>query len=209
MIANVKICGLTRPQDIETAIMCGASHLGFIVEAKSARRLTVEKAAKLSLPAKNIVPTVAVTVNPDDDLLEHIAAKMKPDYIQLHGDETPSRAAEIKAKYPVGIIKALAISHDQDLAAVHAYNVDYILLDAKAPKGAARGGHGKSFDWRILKESPLPENWILAGGLELQNARLAVRQTKAPMLDISSGVEIAPGIKDPAKIKAFMDVLDY
>lgn len=209
MIANVKICGLTRYADVETAIMHGASYLGFIVEAKSARRLTVNQAAKLSRIAEGTVPIVAVTVNPDDALLERIADEMRPDFIQLHGDETPARAAQIYERYNLGVIKALPISSPKDLAAIHAYDVDHILLDAKPPKGAARGGHGKSFNWIILKDSPLPNGWILAGGLNLQNVRLAVRQTKAPIIDISSGVEALPGIKDPEKIETFMGVLDY
>jgi len=179
MKPRVKICGLTRPEDVEAAILHGAAYLGFIVEAKSSRRLSVAEAAKLSLPAKASAKTVAVTVNPDDALLRSIAEDMQPD--------SHMKAAEQYA----GV-------------------ADFILYDAKPPKGeVVRGGHGLSFDWSILTDAPLPKTWALAGGLTPENAAEAVRRTKAPILDVSSGLEASPGIKDAAKIQAFMDAVSH
>ena len=207
MNRQVKICGLTREQDVEAAIECGASFLGFIVEAKSARKLSTTKAARLASPAKGIIPRVAVTVNPDDKLLTDIMAQMAPDYIQLHGDESAPRLAEVGKRFNVKTIKAIAVSTPADMVTAEQYAgaADFILYDAKPPKGESiRGGHGLSFDWNILTNAPLPKTWALAGGLTPDNAREAIRRTNAPILDVSSGVESAAGVKDAAKIKAFM-----
>lgn len=205
MRTQVKICGLTRPQDVESAIEYGSDYLGFIVEAKSSRRLTVPEAAKLARPAKDIAKTVAVTVNASDDVLQAIMAEMAPNYIQCHGDESPERVAAIKSAFDVGVLKAIGVQSASDLTQIQAYKVDLILLDAKPSKGAVRGGHGVSFDWDILMNADLPENYLLAGGLTPENAREAIQRTNAPILDVSSGVESAPGIKDAALIQAFMD----
>ena len=148
----VKICGLTRAQDVEAAIRYGADFLGFIVEAKSARRLSTVQAAILSAPAAGIIPRVAVTVNADDDLLSRIMTEMAPDYIQCHGDETPARIAEIAQRFKVKVIKAMAVATSNDMITAEQYAgvADFVLYDAKPPKGAIiRGGHGLSFDWNI------------------------------------------------------------
>ncbi|MDB2439556.1 phosphoribosylanthranilate isomerase [Hellea sp.] len=206
MRPRVKICGLMRPEDIEAAIRYGADYLGFIVEAKSKRKLSVAEATTLSLPAKLAAKTVAVTVNPDDDLLEAIAAQMQPDYIQLHGDESVERVAEISRRYKIKIIKAAAVSTLADMKAAEHYAgvADIMLYDAKPPKGeTVRGGHGLSFDWNILKNSPLPKIWALAGGLTPENVAEAIARTFAPILDVSSGVEDSPGLKSHDKIRAF------
>lgn len=207
MNPKVKICGLTRSEDIESAILHGANFLGFIVEAKSARRLSVLEAAKLSLPAKASAKTVAVTVNADDATIEAIATQMQPDYIQFHGDESVDRLAEIARRYKIKTIKAVAVSTPADMITAEQYAgvADFILYDAKPPKGeTVRGGHGLSFDWNILTQSPVPKIWALAGGLTPDNVTEAIARTHAPILDISSGVESAPGIKDALKIEAFM-----
>jgi len=207
MNTQVKICGLTRPEDVESAILCGASFLGFIVEAKSARQLSVTQAAKLSLPAKASAKTVAVTVNADDTVIQAIAAQMQPDYIQLHGDESVDRVAEIARKFKLKTIKAIPVSTAADMITAEQYAgvADFILYDAKPPKGEdVRGGHGLSFDWNILTASPLPKTWALAGGLTPENAAEALRRTQAPILDVSSGVEASIGAKDAEKIMAFM-----
>lgn len=211
MNPRVKICGLTRVKDVEAAVLHGAAFLGFIVEAKSARRLSVAQAAKLSLPAKGSAKTVAVTVNADDAVIEAIAAEMQPDYIQFHGDESVDRVAEIARRFKVKTIKAIPVSTSADMIAAEHYAgvADFILYDAKPPKGAkgeepVRGGHGLSFDWNILTAAPLPKIWALAGGLNPENAAEAVRRTNAPILDVSSGLEASPGIKDALKIQAFM-----
>jgi len=207
MNTQVKICGLTRPEDVESAILYGASFLGFIVEAKSARQLSVTQAAKLSLPAKASAKTVAVTVNADDTVIQAIAAQMQPDYIQLHGDESVDRVAEIARKFKLKTIKAIPVSTAADMITAEQYAgvADFILYDAKPPKGEdVRGGHGLSFDWNILTASPLPKTWALAGGLTPENAAEALRRTQAPILDVSSGVEASLGAKDAEKIMAFM-----
>jgi len=205
---RVKICGLTRPEDVEAAILYGASFLGFIIEAKSARRLSVDEAAKLSLPAKESAKTVAVTVNPDDALIESIVIQMRPDYIQLHGEESVDRVAEIARRFKIKTIKAIPVSTPADMITAEQYSgvANFILYDAKPPKGETiRGGHGLSFDWNILEASPLPKIWALAGGLTPENLAEAITLTRAPILDVSSGVEISPGFKDLGKIKAFME----
>ncbi len=209
MNPNVKICGLTRPEDVEAAILCGADLLGFIVEAKSARRLSIEQAARLSRPAKGVVPSVAVTVNADNKLLARIVEVMQPDYIQLHGDETPQRVQEISDKFGVKLIKALPVSTPEDLYLIAKYKVEFPLLDAKPPKGAPRGGHGATFDWAILKSAALPPIWALAGGLTPENAARAAKMTNAPILDVSSGVEAAAGIKDAFKLKSLIDAVKH
>jgi len=211
MNPRVKICGLTKPEDVEAAILYGASFLGFIVEAKSARRLSVAQAAKLSLPAKDSAKTVAVTVNADNSIIEAIAAQMQPDYIQLHGDESVDRVAEIARRFNIKTIKAIAASTSADMIAAEQYTgvADVILYDAKPPKGeTVRGGHGLSFDWNILTASPLPKIWALAGGLNPDNAGQAIARTNAPILDVSSGVEASAGVKDARKIQAFMKAVD-
>ena len=206
MIAKVKICGLTQSQDVEAAIRYGADYLGFIVEAKSARRLSVREAARLSLPAKGIIPRVAVTVNAGAALISNIVSQMQPDFIQFHGDETPQYVAEVGRDHNVGIIKAVSLSSQTDILAALDYVgfADFILFDAKGPKGGARGGHGVSFDWKLLKNAALPQNWFLAGGLNPDNVTKALRLTAAPILDVSSGVETKSGIKSTHKIAKFM-----
>lgn len=207
MTIDVKICGLMRSQDVAAAIAAGASYLGFIVEAASKRRVTVEQAARLSGPARGIIPRVAVTVNADDALLTRIMADMAPDYIQCHGDETPARVAEITRKFNVKTIKAVAVITDGDMKTAETYSgaADIILFDAKPPKGSdVRGGHGVAIDWNIIKRAPLPKYWALAGGLTPDNVAEAIAATDAPMVDVSSGVEASAGVKDASKIKAFM-----
>jgi len=205
---SVKICGLTRPEDVEAAILYGAAYIGFIVEAKSSRKLSVAQAAKLSLPAKASAKTVAVTVNANDTLIKAITEQMQPDYIQLHGDESVDRVAEIARKFNVKTIKAISVSTPADMKNTEQYAgvADFILYDAKPPKGkTVRGGHGLSFDWNILTASPLPKIWALAGGLTPENVAEAISRTHAPILDVSSGVEMSAGLKNKVKIKAFMD----
>ncbi|WP_017931558.1 phosphoribosylanthranilate isomerase [Robiginitomaculum antarcticum] len=203
---HVKICGLTRAEDIEAAISAGASYLGFIVEAASPRRLSVTDAARLSRPAKSAAQTVAVTVDADDDLIGDIAAIMQPDYIQLHGNETPERAAKVAKLSGAKIIKAVKIRNKADFKQAETFSgiVDFILYDAAPPVGSTvQGGHGAAFDWTMITGNPMPKIWALAGGINPDNAASAVA-TGAVILDVSSGVEKAAGIKDAAKIKALM-----
>jgi len=207
MIKDVKICGLTRAIDVEAAIAAGADYLGFIVEAASKRRLSVSEAARLAAPAKGLISRVAVTVNADDALLTKIMSEMAPDYIQCHGDEDPERVAEIARRFKVKTIKAAAVADDDDMKRAETYSgaADIILFDAKPPKGeAVRGGHGVAIDWTLIKRAPLPKYWALAGGLTPDNIASAIAATDAPMVDVSSGVESAAGIKSADKIQAFM-----
>ncbi|NNE59017.1 MAG: phosphoribosylanthranilate isomerase [Hellea sp.] len=209
MTPEVKICGLTRAEDVEAAIAHGADYLGFIVKAKSSRRLSVAEAARLARPAKGIIPRVAVTVNEEAQTIARIMSDMQPDYIQFHGDESPEHIAEIAKTYRVKTIKALPIAAADDLLSAMAFSgfVDLLLFDARPPKGEAqRGGHGLSFDWDILKGAPLPKTWLLAGGLNSENVGNALA-TGAPILDVSSGVESVPGVKDHEKIETFIQCL--
>lgn len=214
MKTRVKICGLTRPEDIACAVENGAGFLGFIVECPSKRRLSVTEAATIA-PTTLLVPRVAVTVNPNDDLIDRILSEMKPDYIQLHGDETPARAAEIAQRCK--IIKAVGIASDEDMKTAETYAgvADFILYDAKPPQKpngeyeAVRGGHGVAIDWGIIARAPTPKIFAVAGGLNPTNAAQALAATRAPILDVSSGVEASAGVKDHSKINAFMDAVKH
>ena len=204
---EVKICGLTRAEDVQSAINAGAVFLGFIIEANSPRRVRVTKAEHLFTPTKGLVKRVAVTVNADDALLDRIAEKLAPDFVQFHGDETVDRLAQISKRYDFGLIKAVPIVTDEDMktAGEYAGVVDFVLYDAKPPKGSqVRGGHGIKLDWDIIARAPTSKIFALAGGLNPDTAREAISRTKAPILDVSSGVESAPGVKDVSKIQAFM-----
>jgi phosphoribosylanthranilate isomerase len=205
--SSIKFCGLTRPEDVETAVSLGACLLGFIVECQSPRRLSVAEAARLARPATGLAKRVAVTVNPNDALIDAIITQMQPDYIQCHGDESPARLSAIKKKYAVGLIKALSISDKDDLDRTKTYFgiADYLLLDAKPPKGdKQRGGHGNSFDWGLLRSFSPTTPLIIAGGLSPSTIGSARKQTRAHIFDVSSGVEAAPGIKDAALMTQFM-----
>ena len=209
MKTRVKICGLTRPGDVSAAIDAGAAFLGFIVECPSKRRLSVAEAARLA-PSRLSAARVAVTVNPSDDLIARIMAEMKPDYIQLHGDETPARAAEIARMCPV--IKAVGIASDDDMKTAETYAgiAEFILYDAKPPKGeSVRGGHGIAIDWNIIARAPTPKIFAVAGGLTPDNVAHAMTATRAPILDVSSGVEASAGVKDTLKITAFMKAVEH
>ncbi len=203
----VKICGLTRPEDVESAIYYGASFLGFVIECNSPRKLSVLRASLLSRPVQGLASRVAVTVNPDNYLLAQITAHMKPDYIQLHGDETPERCAQIKSVTGRAIIKSISVRSKEDLISANDFAdvADYILLDAKPPKNAAqRGGHGTSFSWSVLEGFKPKTPYILAGGLTQKNIGMAMQQTGAHVFDVSSGVESAPGVKDAALMEKLM-----
>ncbi|GGX72590.1 N-(5'-phosphoribosyl)anthranilate isomerase [Litorimonas cladophorae] len=205
----VKICGLTRKDDVSCALDNGAAFLGFIIECPSKRRLSVAQAAAIA-PATLAAQRVAVTVNPDDALLARIMDEMTPDYIQLHGDETPARTAEIARNFKVKIIKAVGIASDDDMKDAEAYAgvADFILYDAKPPKGEkVRGGHGIAIDWNVIARAPTPKTFAVAGGLNPENVAEAMTATRAPIVDVSSGVELSAGVKDAQKITAFMDAV--
>lgn len=206
METAVKICGLTRAEDVKAAEAAGASLLGFIVEAASSRRLSLTDAAALIRSASK--PTVAVTVDPDDALVAGIKSAGFT-HIQLHGSETLARTAEI-ARSGLTVIKACPVSTPDDVKIATEYSgaADWLLFDAKPPKGSGqKGGHGLSFDWSILRTAPTPKRFILAGGLTPDNVRKAATETRAAIVDVASGVESAPGVKDASLIQHFMDQL--
>jgi phosphoribosylanthranilate isomerase len=204
---DIKICGLSTLEAVDAVIAGGATHAGFIFFAKSPRHVSVELAAHLSDRAKaGGLKTVAVTVDATDAELSEIVAIMRPDILQLHGRETPERAAEVKAKYSLPVMKALAISEASDLAKLKPFIgiADRFLLDAKPPKDAVLpGGNAVSFDWNLVRNL-IGVDYLLAGGLDDGNVGAAISIANPPGLDISSGVESAPGVKDVAKIAAFM-----
>ena len=208
MAHHVKICGLTRLKDVQSAISYGADYLGFIIEAKSPRRLTANEARPLFEASERAAKRVAVTVNADNNLLDEIAENLRPDFVQFHGDASVEHLAELSRRYDFGMIKAMAIASDEDMKRAGEYSgiADFLLFDAKPPKDSeVRGGHGVSIDWTIIQRAPLPKYYGLAGGLTPETVTEALCATKAPLLDVSSGVEREPGIKDPEKMKTFIE----
>jgi phosphoribosylanthranilate isomerase len=211
MPITAKICGLSTPEAVRAALDGGASHVGFMFFDKSPRDIAPEAAARLAqeIQARN-VKVCAVTVDPDDAFLDRLAVILKPDFIQLHGKETPSRARQVRERTGAGVIKVLSVADSSDIAAAAPYEsvVDHLMFDAKAPKDADRpGGLGTSFDWTLLEGRRFERPWFLAGGLDPWNVAEAQRLSRAPMVDVSSGVERGPGLKDPALITAFLDAV--
>jgi len=207
MTTGVKICGLTTPETLDAALDGGAAFVGAVMFAKSPRNVAPAEAATLFERARGRAKVVAVVVNPDDALLGEIAATLKPDFIQLHGAEAPARAAEIRALTGAGIIKALPIRGAEDFVAADEWEpvCDHLMFDAKPPEGAdLPGGVGASFDWSLLAGRSFRNPWFLAGGLNRENVAEAIRISGAPLVDVSSGVESAPGVKDAARIAAFL-----
>lgn len=205
-----KICGLTTPDTLDAALQGGAAFVGAVVFPKSPRHIPPLHAATLFDRARGRTKIVAVLVDPDDALLTEVALILRPDLIQLHGRETPRRAAAARRLTGAGIIKALPIRDEADFAGVADWAgvADHLLFDAKPPQGAdLPGGVGASFDWTLMQNRALPANWFLAGGLSPENVAEAVRISGAPMVDVSSGVESAPGVKDPDLIHAFLEAV--
>jgi phosphoribosylanthranilate isomerase len=205
---DVKICGLSTPETVRAALDGRAGFIGFMFFDKSPRNIAPDLAARLAAPARGKAKVVAVTVNPDDASLDRIAAVLRPDLIQLHGKETPQRAAQIAARTGAGVIKVIPISESADIDAAHAYDglVDHLMFEGRPPKDADRpGGIGASFDWRLLAGRRFGRLWFLAGGLDPWNLAEAVRLSGAGLVDVSSGVERGAGLKDPGLISAFLD----
>ncbi len=204
---RVKICGLTRPEHVRAAVEAGAGYIGLVFFPKSPRNLDLETAAALALEVPPGVAKVALVVNPDDSQLDEITARVPVDMIQLHGAESPARVAEIRARYGLPVMKAVGIADEADVARIDDYMpvADQILVDAKPPKEAdLPGGMGVPFDWRLIAGRHWAKPWMLAGGLTPGNVALAVKLTGARQVDVSSGVERAPGEKDPDLIRAFI-----
>lgn len=204
-IPAIKICGLTTPEAVDAVIAANAEYGGFVFFPPSQRHLTLAQAAALTQRATSRIQRVALFVNASDDELRATTEAAQFEALQLQGSETPERVAQIKARTGLPVWKALPIAARADMERVAAYAgaADLVLLDAKTPKGALPGGMGLSFDWDLLSGWRAPCPWGLAGGLAPDNVAEAISRTKAPVVDVSSGVEEAPGRKDPAKIAAF------
>ena len=208
---KVKICGLTREADMLAVAQAGVSYAGLVFFAKSPRNLGLAQARDLALAAPPGLAKVALTVDADDDMLDAILHEVPLDMLQLHGRETPQRVSALKARYGLPVMKALGIADAEDLHKIDLYAgvADQLLIDAKPPTGSALpGGNGLAFDWRLLqarKYWALP--WMLAGGLSAQNVAQAVQLTGARQVDLSSGVESTPGLKDADQIAAFMQAV--
>jgi len=204
---KIKICGLSKAEHVQTAVAAGAGYLGFVFFAKSPRNVTIEQARDLAADVPVGVAKVALTVNADDAMLDAIIDAVPLDMLQLHGSETVTRVAEIRSRYGLPVMKAVGVSGKDDLAALDAYSkvADQLLVDAKPPKGAdLPGGNGLAFDWRLIANRRWGVPWMLAGGLTPQNVAEAVQLTGAAQVDVSSGVETAPGQKDNELIAAFI-----
>ena len=206
MTVSVKICGLKTPETMRAALDCGADHVGFIFFAKSPRNVAPEVAADLRKAARGRAKAVAVTVNADDETLEQIVEAVDPDMLQLHGKESPERLAEIRLRFDRPVMKAFAIREAADLDAIAPYKgiADRFLFDAKPPAGSELpGGNAVSFDWTLLARLDDDVDYMLSGGLDADNIAIALLQTGAKAVDLSSGVESAPGVKDVGLIRDF------
>lgn len=208
MSTAIKICGLTTPETLAAAIGGNASHIGFVFFAPSPRDLELAAARGLAARVPDHVERVGVFVDADDGLIDAAIAAGRLTVLQLHGEETPARVAALKARHNLRVWKAVPVRTAADIAASAAYRgiAHMILLDAKAPEGAAvPGGNGLRFDWRILVDTRPAMPWGLSGGLDAATVAHAIRATGAPLVDVSSGVENAPGVKSITKIAAFCE----
>lgn len=204
---RVKICGLTSLVDLEAAAQAGASYAGLVFFAKSPRNLSVAAARALAQAAPVGLAKVALLVDPDDATLDAILAQVPIDMLQLHGAEPPERVAALRARHGLPVMKAVGIADAADLPKLAQYEAvaDQILVDAKpAPEAALPGGNGLAFDWRLIAGRDWARPWMLAGGLTPGNVAEAIRLTGARQVDVSSGVEAAPGVKDVARMAGFV-----
>ncbi len=205
--ARVKICGLRTLADVAAVAQAGAAYAGFVFFAKSPRNLTIAQAKALALSAPTGLAKVALVVDPDDAALDAIVDGVPLDMIQLHGHETPERVAQVRARYGLPVMKAVGVADEGDLAGLIEMSLaaDQLLIDAKPPRdGDLPGGNGLTFDWRLLVGRKWLRPWMLAGGLTADNVAAAIRLTGAQQVDVSSGVDTAPGVKDHARIAAFV-----
>ncbi len=204
---QVKICGLKTHQSVAAAVDAGAAYLGFVFFPKSSRNIDIKTAADLARAVPAGICKVALVVNANDHALDALLAAVPVDMLQLHGAESPERVAEIKQRFGLPIMKAVGIADESDLFKLDEYArlVEQLLVDAKPPKGyGLPGGNGLAFDWRLIAHQKWRVPWMLAGGLTPANVAEAVRLTGAEMVDVSSGVESAAGVKDLDKIAAFV-----
>jgi phosphoribosylanthranilate isomerase len=204
---RVKICGLRTAADVAAVAAAGAAYGGFVFFARSPRNLSIPEAKALALEAPTGLAKVALVVDADDATLDSIVDQVPLDMLQLHGHETPERVAAVRSRYGLPVMKAMGVADEDDLAGLMEMSLaaDQLLIDAKPPRDAALpGGNGLAFDWRLLVGRKWLRPWMLAGGLTPTNVAEAVRLTGARQVDVSSGVESAPGVKDHARIAAFV-----
>ena len=209
-MTQAKICGLKTPETLDAALAGGAAFVGAVLFDKSPRHIEPLHAKTLFDRARGRAKVVAVTVDADDARLTEIALILQPDLIQLHGSETPARAEQIRVLTGAGIIKALPVRTHEDFAEAEAWEpfVDHLMFDAKPPAGSdLPGGVGARFDWTLLADRAFRRPWFVAGGLDPSNVAEAVRISGAPLVDVSSGVESAPGVKEPALIADFLEAV--
>ena len=207
MIPKIKICGLSTAETLNVALDAGADMVGFVFFEPSPRHLSYEQAAALAEQARGRAEIVALSVDADDARLAEIERHVRPDWLQFHGTEAPERLAEIGARFAARRIKAIKVSQSGDLAAAQGYIdvADMLLYDAKAPKGAVLpGGNGLMFDWTLLEAAPRTRPMMLSGGLSAENVADAIAIAAPDAVDVSSGVERAPGVKDADKIRRFI-----
>ena len=211
MDIRVKICGLTRPEDVAAVAAAGAQYAGFVFFEKSPRNVNIETARALALEAPVGLAKVALVVDADDAELDAIVGAVPLDMLQLHGHESPERVSEVRARYGLPVMKAVGVADVEDMAQIALYEevADQLLIDAKPPKGAdLPGGNGLSFDWRLLSGRKYwRKPWMLAGGLTPQNVRQAAQMTGARQVDVSSGVEAGAGVNDARRIAEFVAAL--
>lgn len=206
-VLDVKICGLREPEHVAAAVNGGATHVGFIFFEKSPRNVTTQRARELFDPVRGRVQGVAVTVDAPEEFLDSIVETMRPSLLQLHGEETPSRVRATKTRYGLPVMKAFSIREAGDIGAVLPYLgvADRFLFDAKPPRGAdLPGGNGLAFDWSLLDALDAGVDYMLSGGVNAANVAEAIRNTRATGIDVSSGVETAPGRKDAGLIRDFL-----
>lgn len=205
---RVKICGLTDSADIPAAILAGASYVGFVFFAGSPRNLDLETATEMAVSVPEGIAKVGLTVDADNVTLDELTERVPLDMLQLHGDESPARVSEVRQRYGLPVMKAVGVAEETDVTQLDFYAkvADQLLVDAKPPPGAARpGGNALAFDWKLLAGRRWSVPWMLAGGLTPDNVARAIACTGAKQIDVSSGVETAPGVKDGALMRAFVD----
>jgi phosphoribosylanthranilate isomerase len=208
----VKICGITSPGAIEAAVEAGAAYGGLVFHSNSPRNVSFEQARVLADQMRGRLKIVALIADMEDAGIETLVKTVRPDFLQLHGSESARRTAYIRGKFGVPVIKALPVAEPSDLAATAEYEnaADMLMFDARPPKDALRGGgHGAAFDWKILEGRTFTKPWFLAGGLTPENVARAISLSGAKSVDVSSGVESAPGVKDAGRIRDFIAAVKH
>ncbi len=207
MRIQVKICGITSVEAADAAVRAGADYAGLMFHPRSPRNLTLEAARELADRMRRRTRIVAVLCDASDDRIESVIAAARPEFLQLHGTETPDRVGFVHTRFGLPVIKAISVAEAGDFATVPGFEqaADMLLFDAKPPPGASReGGHGNAFDWQLIQGRRFARPWLLAGGLTPENVQRALQVSGAPGVDASSGVESALGIKNPDLVRAFI-----